>query len=207
MTTPAYRLRRIVGALCLPTIFVVMLVGTPLLNPLDDRADESATLHQALGHSGQIAALGWAEILTGVLTIAGLMTVVGSIRTRGAGWANATGVVTVVSAAGLIGIAMNHFLISGLTSSSLSMTQRVEAFTKFHDAGGPIVVLIMIGALGFVTAAVAAWRAGLSSPLILVPAVALLVASTAPGDAAEYASQVAGLVTGAWLARDLFKDA
>ena len=205
ISSPASRLRRRFGALCLPATFLVMLVGTPLLDPLDDRANESKTLHQAIGHASQISGLGWAEILTGVLTIAGLMTIVGAIRERGAGWANATGVITVISSAGLIGIALNHFVIAGLTSSTLTMPQRVEALTRFHHAGGPIVVLIMIGAVPFVTAAVAAWRSGMTSPLILVPAIALLVASTAPGDAGEYASQAAGLVTAAWLARDLLR--
>lgn len=204
-TGRACRLRRIVGAACLPATFAVMLVGTPLLDPLDDHANESTTLRQAVGHAGQIAALGWAEILTGILTIAGLMTVVGAIRSRGGGWANATGVITVVSSAGLIGIAMNHFVVSGLTSSSLTAGQRVEALTRFHGAGGPVVLLIMVGVLGFGTAAIAAWRSGLSSPLILIPAAALLVASSAPGDAAEYASQAAGLVLTGWLARDLLR--
>lgn len=201
----AYRLRLTAGALCLPVTFGIMLVGSPLLDPLDDRADEATTLHQALGHAGQIAGLGWAEILTGVLAIAGLMTLVGAIRSRGAGWANATAVVTLLSTGGLIGIAMNHFVISGLTASSLTTDQRVEALKRFHDAGGPIVVLIMLSALAFVLAAVAAWRSGLSSPLVLVPAVALLVVSTAPGEAAQYASSAAGLLLGAWIARDLIR--
>lgn len=201
----AYRLRRTVGALCLPATFLVILIGTPLLDPLDDSADEATTLHQALGHAGQIAGLGWAEILTAILSIAGLMTVVGAVRTRGAGWANATGVITVLSAGGLIGIAMNHFLVSGLTSSSLGAAQRVEALKQFHSAGGPVVVLIMLSVLGFVAAAVAAWRSGLSSRLVLVPAAALLVVSFAPGEASEYASAAAGLVTTAWIARDLLR--
>lgn len=201
----AYRLRRTFGALCLPATFLVMLVATPLLDPLDDSADEATTLNQAVGHAGQIAGLGWAEILTGMLTIAGLMTVVGAIRSRGAGWANATGVITVLSAGGLIGIAMNHFVVSGLTSSSLSTDQRVEALKQFHSAGGPVVVLIMLSVLGFVGAAVAAWRSGLSSRLVLVPAAALLVVSFAPGEVSEYASTAAGLVTTAWIARDLLR--
>jgi hypothetical protein len=134
------------------------------------------------------------------------MTVVGAVRTRGAGWANATGVIAVVSTGGLIGIAMNHFLVSGLTASSLTTAQRVEALQRFHHAGGPVVVLIMLSALGFVTAAVAAWRSGLSSRLVLVPAAALLVVSFAPGEASEYAAPAAGLAMGAWIARDLLRS-
>ena len=206
MIAPAVRLRRTIGALSLPTIFLVILVGTPLLDPLDGRANETTTLGQAVGHGGQIAALGWAEILTGILLIAGLMTVVGAIRARGSGWASATGLVAVFSAVGLVALAMNHFLIAGLVQSNLTTDQRIEALTQFHHAGGPIAVLIMITALGFVTAAVAAWRSGISSPLVLVPAVALFLVSFAPGDAAEYASQAAGLITGTWLARDLLRQ-
>ncbi|MGN6251224.1 MAG: hypothetical protein ACTHNS_05345 [Marmoricola sp.] len=201
----ALRLRRTVGALSLPATFLVMLVGSPLLDPLDDRANETATLQQAVGHADQIAGLAWAEVLTAVLTLAGLLTLVGAVRGRGAGWANATGVIAVLSSAGLVGIAMNHFVVSGLTASSLPMSERVEALQRFHHAGGPIVVLIMVSGLAFVTAAVAAWRAGLSSPLVLVPAAALLLLSTAPSEAAGYGGMVAGLVLGAWLARDLLR--
>ncbi|MGN6782090.1 MAG: hypothetical protein ACTHJH_11350 [Marmoricola sp.] len=141
-----------------------------------------------------------------MLTVAGLMTVVGAIRHRGAGWANATGVITVLSAAGLFGIAMNHFVLAGLTSSTLPEPQRVEALTRFHSAGGPVVILIVLSVVGFVTAAIAMWRSGLSSPLLLVPAVALLVLSTAPSEVASYASMAAGLVLTAWMARDLLRN-
>lgn len=201
----AMRLRRVTGALSLPATFIVMLVGSPLLDPLDDRADEAVTLHQAVGHADQIAGLAWAEVLTAVLTLAGLLTLVGAVRARGAGWANATGLIALVSAAGLFGIAMNHFVVSGLSASTLPMSSRVEALQRFHSAGGPIVVLIMLSGIAFVTAAVASWRAGLSSPLVLVPAAALLLLSTAPGEAAGYAGMVAGLVLGSWLARDLLR--
>ncbi|GAB3580818.1 hypothetical protein [Calidifontibacter terrae] len=201
----AYRLRRTVGAICLPAMFALMLVGTALLDPLDDSAGEATTIRQAIGHSGQIAALGWAEIVTALLGLAGLMTVVGAIRRRGAGWANAVGVFAVLSAPGFIAIAMNHFVVSGLVSSTLTQDQRVEALRRFHEAGGPIIAFIMLTVVGFVLAAVAAYRSGLSSPLVLVPAAALLVTSFAPGEAGQYAAAVAGLVMSGWIARDLLR--
>ena len=201
----AYRLRRTFGALSLPAVFVVMILGTALLDPLDDAADETDTLSQAVGHASQIAALGWAEIATALLTLAGLLTVVGAIRTRGAGVANAVGVLGCFSAVGMIGIAANHFVVSGLTSADLPTAQKVEAFTAFHHAGGAMILFIVIGALGFVLAAVAAWRSGLSHRLVLVPAVAFLVVSFASGRVAEYTAYAAGLVMAAWIARDLLR--
>ena len=203
----AYQLRRRAGALCLPATFVVMIAGTALLDPLDDTANETVTVHDAVGHAGQIAALGWLEILTALLSLAGVLTVVGAVRARGAGWATATAVFAALASVGFVGIALNHFVVSGLTDSTLSTDQRVEALTRFHHAGGPLVVLFIIGVLGFVLAAVAAWRSRLSSPLVLVPAAGLLVASVAPGDVAEYVAFVAGLVMAAWIARDLFSPA
>lgn len=203
--SPAYRLRRVVGACCLPAAFAVMIVGSALLDPLDDSANEATTIHDAVGHAGQIAALGWAEVLSAFLVLGGLMTVVGAVRGRGAGWANATGVLAILSSAGLLGIALNHFVVSGLTSSNLGLDARIEALTRFHHAGGPIVAFIMISALGFVTAALAGWRSGLTSRLVLVPAAAFLVISFAPGEAAQYAAMAAGLVMTAWLAGDLVR--
>jgi hypothetical protein len=41
---------------------------------------------------------------------------------------------------------------------------------------------------------------------VLVPAAALLVVSFAPGEASEYAAPAAGLVMGAWIARDLLRS-
>jgi hypothetical protein len=202
----AFRLRRTFGAVCLPSVFVVMIVGTALLDPLDDSANERNTLVQATGHASQIAALGWAEICTALLTLAGLLTVVGSARRRGAGIANATGVLAGIAVVGMVGIALNHFVVSGLTRSNLTSHQKIEAFTQFHHAGGAIIVFIMLGALGFVTAAITAWRSGLSHKLVLVPAVAFLVVSFAPGEVAEYASFAAGLVMAVWIARDLLRE-
>ena len=202
---PAFRLRRSIGAVCLPATFLLMIAGTALLDPLDDSADEANTLAQAVGHAGQIAALGWVEILTAVLTLTGLLTLVGCVRGRGAGWANATAVLAAVATVGMIGIGFNHFVVSGLTHADLSTAQRVEALTRFHHAGGPIIAFILLGALGFVLAGVTAWRSRLSSPLLLVPTTAFLIISFAPGQAAEYASYVAGLVMAAWMARDLLR--
>lgn len=201
----AFRLRRIIGAGCLPATFLVMIAGTALLDPLNDSANEPDTLAQAVGHAGQIAALGWAEILTAVLTLAGLLTLVGRVRGRGGAWANATAVLAVVAAVGMIAVAFNHFVVSGLTESALTTSQRVEAFTRFHQAGGPIIAFILMGELGFVLAGVTAWRSRLSSPLVLIPTAALLIISPAPGQAAEYASYVAGLVMATWIARDLLR--
>lgn len=201
----AARVRRTVGAACLPATFALMIVGTAVLDPLDDSANESDTLHQAVGHAGQIAVLGWAEVLSAVLILGGLLTLVGAVRSRGAGWANATGVFAALSAVGTVGVAVNHFVVSGLTSSGLTPGQRVEALTRFHHAGGPIIVLLIVGILSFPLAAVTAWRAGLSSRMVLVCAAAFLVASFAPGVAAEYVAYTAGLVMAAWIARDLLR--
>ena len=201
----AFRLRRTVGALSFPAVFLVMIAGTALLDPLDDSANERTTLAQAVGHAGEIGALAWAEILGALLTLAGLLTVVGYARHRGAGIANATAVLGALSAVGMVGIALNHLVVAGLTSAHLGAAQKVEAFTRFHNAGGAVVVFIMIGALGFVTAALTAWRSGLSHRLVLVPAVAFLVLSFAPGPVAEYAAFAAGLVMASWIACDLLR--
>jgi hypothetical protein len=196
-------LRRSFGAACLPALFLVMIVGTAI-QPVDDNADSATTFRQAAGHLGALHVVAWLELLTGVLCIAGLLTVTGAIRGRGAGWATAAGALGVLAGLGQAVISLNHFVVIGLAGTDLTAGQRTAALDAFHQAGGPVVVLFFLLALALPLAGVAAWRAGLASRAILVPALLFLLTATIPGaGVAQFVPLVVGLVLGGWLARAL----
>lgn len=196
-------LPRSLGAACLPALFLVMIVGTAI-DPLDDSADSATTFRQAAGHLGAVHVLAWLELLTGVLCIAGLLTVTGAIRGRGAGWATAAGGLGVLAGLGQAVISLNHFVVIGLAGTDLAAGQRTAALDGFHHAGGPVVVLFFLLPIALPVAGVAAWRAGLTSRAILVPALLFLLTATIPGaGVAQFVPLVVGLVLGGWLAKAL----
>jgi hypothetical protein len=196
-------LRRSLGAACLPALFLVMIVGTAI-GPLDDNADSATTFRQAAGHLGAVHVLAWLELITGVLCIVGLLTVTGAIRGRGAGWATAAGALGVLAGLGQAVISLNHFVVIGLAGTDLAAGQRTAALDGFHHAGGPVVVLFFLLPIALPVAGVAAWRAGLTSRAILVPALLFLLTATIPGaGVAQFVPLVVGLVLGGWLAKAL----
>jgi hypothetical protein len=202
----AVRLRRLLGACSLPGLFVLMLAGTAI-DPLDDSASSSTLFRQATGHVGAVHALAWLELLAAPVCVAGLLTVVGAIRRRGAGWANAVGVLGVFAGIGQAALALNHLVVVGLMGTDLSSAERVDVLEAFHSAGGPIPVLFFVTALAYPLAGVAAWRAGITSRAVLVPSLLFLLTASAPtAGAAQYVPIVVGLVLGGWLAHDLLAE-
>lgn len=201
LDTTALRMRRLLGAACLPGLFLLMIVGTAI-DPLDDNADSATTFQQLAGHLGAVHALAWLELLAAPVCIAGLLALVGAIRGRGAGWANAVGVIGVLSGLGQAVIGLNHMVVLGLAHADLTDAQRAGALDHFHDMGGPLVALFFLIALAFPLAGVAAWRAGLAPTAILVPSLLFLLTVFLPeGTVTSYVPLVVGAVLGGWLAQ------
>ncbi len=199
----AWSLRRVAGALSLPAVFLCLAVGT-LIDPLDDSAAPGPTIDGAWGHAAAITTLAWVEMLTAVLTIAGLLTLVGAIRYRGAALANATGVLAVLTGIGLTAISFNHFVIAGLVGSGLKGADAVTALSSFQTAGGPVVILIMLPPLTYLIAALASWRAGLLPRAGLVLGVLFAMITSVSGSVlADIATIVVGLLLTGWMAKGL----
>lgn len=195
--------RRLLGAAALPALFVVMIVGTAI-DPLDDSAPAGATIAAASGHAGAITTLAWLELLGAALCAGGLLTLVGAIRRRGAGFANAAGVLGVLTGIGMVAIGANHFVVAGLARSGLSAPDAVKALEGFHSAGGPLPVLFMLPPLTYLVATVAAWRAGLVPRATLVLGVLFAVVVMVPGPrVVSFISLGVGLALTAWIAKGL----
>lgn len=199
----ARAVRRLVGAASLPALFLVMVVGTAI-DPLDDAAPAGPTMAAASRHAGAITTLAWLELLAAALCVGGLLTLVGAIRGRGAGFANAVGVLGVLTAVGMGGIGINHFVVAGLSQSGLSAANTAKALDAFHSAGGPLIILFFLPPLTFLLATVAAWRAGLVPKAALIVGVLFAVTSVVPGPApVAYISLGVGLVLTSWIAKAL----
>lgn len=199
----ARAVRRAVGAAALPGLFVVMIVGTAI-DPLEDSSPPAATIAAASGHAGAITALAWLELLGAALCVGGLLTLVGAVRRRGAGFANASGVLGVLVGIGMASIGVNHFLVAGLVGSGLSAPDAVKVLEGFRGAAGPIPVLFMLPPLAYLLATLTAWRAGLVPRAALVLGVLFAVVVVVPGPPlVSFISLGVGLVLTAWIAKGL----
>lgn len=70
--------------------------------------------------------MAWLELLAATFCVSGLLTLVGAVRGRGAGAANAMGVLAVLTGVGMAGIGINHFVVAGLSQSGLSEPDAVR---------------------------------------------------------------------------------
>ncbi|MEP9383191.1 hypothetical protein [Nocardioides sp. KR10-350] len=203
-SSTAVRLRRYLGAACLPGVFVLMILGTLVVDPLDDSASSTTMFEQAAGHLGTIQVLAWLELLCAPVGVAGLLAVVGAVRRRGAGWANAVGVLAVLTAVGQVAISLNHLVLVGLAKADMSAAQRVDALDSFHHVGGPMPVLFFLSALAYPLAGVAASRAGLVPKAVLVPSLLFFLTVFLPdSEIGQYVPLVVGVVLGGWIGRGL----
>ena len=201
-TTTAVLLRRRAGATCL-VLFFPALVGATLADPLDDSASATAQLRQAVGHLGQLHLTFLLELLAAVLFVGASMGVVGAIRRRGAGWANAAGVVGALGAVGLSLISMAHVYLYALAASGTADGDRVLAA---RDAvAGWVVPFFFAAPLAVVLLGVAAFRAGFGRWPLLVVVGVFAVLEIVPTPVGELPALIAGLIVFCWLAIDLWK--
>jgi hypothetical protein len=199
--TTAMLLRRRAGALCLPLSFLALVVAT-LADPLDDSADTPVQLRQAVGHLAQLRVTFLAELVAAVLFIGAAMTVVGAIRGRGAGWANAAGVLGALGGVGLSLISMAHVYLYALVASGTADGEAV--LTARDSVAGAVVPLFWAAPLAVVLLGVAAFRAGLVPWPALVVVGVFLVLEVVPTPFGELPALVAGLVVFGWLAATLW---
>jgi hypothetical protein len=201
-TTTAVLLRRRASAICL-VLFFPALVGATLADPLDDSASASVQLRQAVGHLGELHLAFLLELLAALLFVGASMGVVGAIRRRGAGWANAAGVVGALGAVGMSLISMNHVYMYALAASGTADGARVMAARD--SVAGWVVPFFFAAPLAVVLLGVAAFRAGFARWPLLVVVGVFAVLELVPTPVGELPSLIAGLVAFCWLAIALWK--
>ena len=190
--------RRWAGAVSLPLFFLAM-IGASVSDPIED---ESATpaeqLHQAAAHLGRLQTAFVFELLGAVFFLAATMAIVGAVRGRGSGLANAGAVLGVPGGVGLALIAVNHVFMYALAASGTS--DGVAVLAARDTAAGPLPLLFFAAPFAIVLLCAAAFRAGLVPWPLLVVAGAFLVLEYVPSPLGEVPSLVAGLVAYAWIA-------
>jgi hypothetical protein len=193
----AVLLRRRGGAICL-MLFFPALIGATLADPLDDSAAQPAQLRQAAGHLGQLHLTFLLELVGALLFVGASMGLVGAIRRRGAGWANAAGVAAAFGAVGMSLISMAHLYLYALAASGTADGAGVLAARD--SVAGWIVPLFFAAPLAVVLLGVAAFRAGFARWPMLVVVGVFAVLEIVPTPLGELPALIAGLVAFCWLA-------
>jgi hypothetical protein len=177
-----------------------MIVGS-LMVPLQDSATSAQTLAFAEAQPGALAALAWMELLGAVVCIAGLLTLVGAIRARGAWLASLLAFFAVPFGVGMAAISLSHFTALGLAGSGLPTDRAIAAFDAFHAAGGPLPILFMLGPVIYLLVPLAAWRAGLLPAAAIALGVVFAALAASPGpEWLAVAAYAVGLVLTGWTA-------
>jgi hypothetical protein len=195
--TTALLLRRRAGAICLVLFFPAMIAAT-LADPLDDSATQPAQLRQAVGHLGPLHLTFLLELVGALLFVGAAMGVVGAIRRRGAGWANAAGVVAAFGVVGMSLISMAHVYLYALVASGTADGDAVLAARD--SAAGWVVPFFFAAPLAVVLLGVAAFRAGFARWPLLVVVGVFAVLEIVPTPVGELPALIAGLIAFCWLA-------
>ncbi len=189
--------RRWAGALALPAFFLA-LIGASLADPLDDAADGGAQVGQAADHLGALQLTYALELLAAVLFLGATMAVVGAVRGRGSGVANAAAVLGLLGGIGLALIGTGHVYLYAMAASG---TTDGSGIVAARDAGtGPLMLLFFAAPLGVVLLCAAAVRSGLVRWPLLVVAGTFVVLEFVPTPFGEIPALIAGLVAFTWLA-------
>lgn len=190
--------RRWAGAISLP-LFFLALIGADLSDPVEDQtATATDQLHQAAADLGRLHTTFLLELLGAVLFLAATMAIVGAVRGRGSGIANAGAVLGVLGGVGMAMIGVNHVYLHALAASGTS--DGVAILAARDNVAGPLPVLFFAAPFAVVVLCVAAFRAGLVRWPLLVVAGAFLLLEFVPSPLGEVPALVCGLVAYAWIA-------
>jgi hypothetical protein len=190
--------RRWAGAISLP-LFFLALIGADLSDPVEDQtATPTEQLHQAAANLGRLHAAFLLELFAAALLVAATMAIVGAVRGRGSGIANAAAVLGVLGGVGMAMIGVNHVYMHALAASGTS--DAVHILAARDDVAGPLPVLFFAAPFAVVVLCVAAFRGGLVRWPLLVVAGAFLLLEFVPSPLGEVPALVAGLVAFAWIA-------
>lgn len=194
--------RRIACALALPLLPLVLLIGT-LIAP-SDSTDNGPQLAAAAAHGSRWVAAAACELLGAVLLALAVTAIVGAVRDRGVGLANAGGMLGVLGSLGLCFISLHHWFIYALASTD-SVTA-LHVLHRLDNSAGPIAFPMMFaGPISLVVCAAAAVRAGILPRWTIAGAVVFFVADMLPIPAAEEIQMIVGMATFGFAATRLLR--
>jgi hypothetical protein len=195
--------RRTICALALPAFPLALLAGT-LVSPTDSTKD-AVQLTAASAHHAAWAAAAILELLAAALVPPAVAAVVGAVRGRGAGLANAGGLLGVLGTIGMSAIGFRHVFIDGL--AGIDTTQALHALDRIDTTFGPVVLPLMFATpLAFIVLAAAAVRAGIAPRWLPVGAFVFLVSDMLPIPGGEIVQQVVGIATFVVFARAVLSE-
>jgi len=190
--------RRWAGALSLP-LFFVTLIGASVADPVEDEtATPAEQLRQAAAHLGRLHTTFVLELLAAVLFLAATAAIVGRLRGRGSGLANAGAVLGLLGGVGLTMIATAHIYLHALAASGSPDGVRILAARD--STAGPLPILFFAAPFAVAVLCGATVRGGLVRWPLLVVAGAFLLLEFVPSPLGEVPSLVCGLVAYSWIA-------
>lgn len=190
--------RRWAGALSLP-LFFLALIGASVADPIEDEtASPAEQLRQAAGNLGRLHTTFLLELLAALLFLAATMAIVGRLRGRGSGLANAGAVLGVVGGVGMAMIGVNHVYMYAMAASGTS--DGLHILAARDSTAGPLPLLFFAAPFAIAVLCGAAVRGGLVRWPLLVVAAAFLVLEYVPSPLGEVPSLVCGLIAYTWIA-------
>jgi hypothetical protein len=182
--------RQRAGALSLVALFPALLVSTAI-DPLGDSHDNASQLHNAIGHSGAVAASAGFELLAAALAPVAVLWLVGLVRDRGRVLANVGGVLGMLGAVGMNLIGVHQLFIAALADRDRA--NGVAVLDRLDHLAGPVVVLFFFVPAALFLLALAARRAGLVPTWVPVVAAFFFFADLAPLPGVEIVQLLLGL--------------
>jgi hypothetical protein len=198
-------LRRVLGPLTLPAMFVCLLATGPLDPFSDDSAKPSAQLPQMLGHVGDVRAMSALELVAAALMVGVVLFFVGGTRGRGRGLGNAGAVIGTLGTIGLSFIAVHHLVMAAL--ADLPPTTGTQVLDALDAAVGPgIFPLFFAAPAAILLFVIAGFRAGFVPLPALALGCAFYVGELVPGlPHGELVPLLLGLVASTWIAVTLLR--
>lgn len=193
-------LRRVLGPLSLPALFLCLLSTGPVDPFSDDGATPSAQLPEMLGRVGDVRVMTLLELAAAVLMVGVVLFFVGGTRERGRGLGNAGAVVGALGVVGLAFIAVHHLVMVAL--AGLAPTTGAQVLDAIDEAAGPGVVALFFAApVAILLFVIAGFRAGFVPLPALALGCAFFVGELVPGlPQGELVPLLLGLVAAVWVA-------
>jgi hypothetical protein len=188
-------LRTWAGAICLPALPLTLLI-TNLIYPQVEHTPEAELAAAAANPTGaQLSAftyLGAAALSIGVT-----MAIVGAVRGRGAGLANAGAVLGILGGVGMSAIGIHQLLIAAFAASGSPDT--LEILGNLGSLVGPLPILFFAAPLAMLVLIASAARAGFVPKTAAALMVPFVLIDKVPVPNAELLQMVLGLLVFGWV--------
>ena len=193
---PAGRtLRTWAGAICLPALPLTLLI-TNLIYPQVDHTPE-AELAAAVADPPGAQMSAFTYLGAAALSIGVTMAIVGAVRGRGAGLANAGAVLGVLGGVGMSAIGIHQLFIAAFAESGSADTQ--EILGKLGAMVGPLPILFFATPLAMLVLIASAARARFVPKTAAALMVPFVLADKLPIPNAELLQMVLGLFVFGWV--------